>query len=265
MKNLRFVIVDYPKKNIADNSVKRFMGDMLQAKQLNYERTDENYVPFTDLDMISTHLFVYDTSNLFNPKQSLAIRICYESRCLQHNIPMPLESYQQHLPPSLKSKLHIYQKDKDLIDCGSMYLDKNWAGKKAGIELIKMGYTMMISHILKLGKHSMMATTNERFRVSRTLKGVGKFDPTNIFVHPKVNDKHLLVLMEQFDLGWLNKHYKKFETLYKSRLEILPLEQKDHGLIFNDHDLSGWLESSTIQPSVNLREESLKMRKLVAS
>ena len=92
-KNLRLVVLDYPKLTIHSQDTKNCLADMIQAKQINFERSDVNYVPMGGLDMVSTHFLIYDMENIYKPKIVLAIRNCYEDRTLRHNLRLPSQDY----------------------------------------------------------------------------------------------------------------------------------------------------------------------------
>ena len=90
---LRLVILDYPKLLISQEDSKKILADIIQAKQLNFERSCEQYVPLSGLDMVSTHFLIYDIKDLYNPKLILAIRNTYEDRACRHSLTIPSAEY----------------------------------------------------------------------------------------------------------------------------------------------------------------------------
>ena len=129
--NFRLVILDYPKLIISDEKAKKVLADMIQAKQINFERSCQDYVPLSGLDMISTHFLIYDTTDIFEPKLILAIRNCYEDRTLRHHFSLPSEEYIKFAPEEYQKAYYEFKKNKEvLVDCNAWFVDPDYSFRR---------------------------------------------------------------------------------------------------------------------------------------
>jgi hypothetical protein len=265
LKNLRLAIVDYPKILIKNNTAHQMISDMLKEKQLNYERTDINYVPFSSLDMISTHFYIYDTTDIYSPLQIVAMRMTSEKRCIKHKLDLPYKSYAHKLTGETQKNFNEFRKYQNIVDAGSMCVHPNWTAKNIGISLIDIGYFMLFTHIIKTGQHNMMATTNERFKASRTLYPVGEFNKLNHFNHPMVDDPHLLVLFENINSDWLKKSMENYHYLYENRVELVSQDPLESDISLSDEGLYELIKSLPQGSNISLGKIRMKSRESIAS
>ena len=265
-KNLRLVVLDYPKLIIRDDKAMKILADMVQAKQINFERSDETYVPLGGLDMISTHFMIYDTTDMLSPKPILALRNCYEDRCKKHNIPLPIDYYIEHTPPEMKKKFLEFKKNKPLIvDCNAWFVDPNYSFKATGWPLSDIGFFMVAMHIFRRRLDHLVGIANERFKASRWVEPIGEFPKGMLFKHPMVGVDHLLILLEPFNKDWFVESYKKYGELFKKRYEVAPDNSISKENLLSDIEMEKLIEKWSDDSKSNVRELHPVARKRVAS
>ena len=93
LQNLKLVVFDYPKYLPKTETNQKILSDLLMTKQESYQLSDERFVATGSLDFVGTHLMVYETSDVFNPKLILSIRILTEDRVKYHKLRLPTEDY----------------------------------------------------------------------------------------------------------------------------------------------------------------------------
>ena len=223
MNSFRLVLLDYAKNQLENPLVQKILGDLIVVKQKNFERTDENYVVVDKHDMIGTHALVYDTSNLYEPKLIFAIRLTYEERALKHRLKTPL----QELIPSLDNKcrerlIEYCNQHTQLIDCNSWFVDVNYSQKNSGLRLSDIGFVMVCLHLIRMKFDYMAGCTNEKYKAHRWLENIGGFSKEYTFTHPVVPDEHMLVLIEKFNLPYIQSVYRSNKALFDSLLEVTP-------------------------------------------
>lgn len=244
-KNLRLVVLDYPKLIIKDKTTKNVLGDIIQGKQLGFERASKEYVPMSALDMVSSHFLIYDTSDIFSPKLIVAIRNCYEDRAQKHNLPLPYEDYIQYASLEVQKKHAKFRKNKEcIVDCNALFVDPNYSRSKTGLPLTEIAWFMAISHMLKRKMHHFVGFTNEKFKASRLIEPIGHFPKDMMFDHPKVKTPHLIILCEPFKFEWLNKCWNDYGDMYKNRIEYKPESSLSGEELLKDKELKSLIDRS---------------------
>jgi hypothetical protein len=237
-KNLRLVVLDYPKLTIQSAETKKILADMIQAKQINFERSDANYVPLGGLDMVSTHFLIYDTTDIYNPKVVFAIRNCYEDRVRRHNLTLPSEEYIKHVPENIREEYFQFRKKHSVaVDCNAWFVDPDYTYSKTGLTLSDIGYMMVITHIFRRGFNHLLGATNETFKASRWLENVAVLPPGLLFEHHVVKSPHRLILASPFKLDWLLNCFDKYGEYYYNRLEVAPIKELSKEETLNDEQL----------------------------
>lgn len=242
MNNLRLAVLDYPKLIIQNDIVKLMLADMLQAKQLNFERSDINYVPMSGLDMVSTHFLIYDVSNIYRPKLVLAIRNTYEDRVRRHKLRLPSEEYIQYAPSHLQKRYYEFKASKStLVDCNAWFVDPDYSFAKTRLPLSEIGYFMLVAHTVKRGFDHWVGATNERFKASRWASLTGRAPEGLEFVHPVVRDPHRLMLVDPLNYAWLMDCLDKYKDLYVHRFEQGPMQDVSGESCLSDQQLEDFL------------------------
>lgn len=243
------MVLDYPKLIIRDSVAMKILSDMIQAKQINFERSDTSYVPLGGLDMISTHFMIYDTSNPFNLKPILALRNCYEDRCRKHNIDMPVDNYIHHTSAQMQKKFSDFKSNhKNIVDCNAWFVDPNYSFKTTGVPLSEIGFFMVAHHIFRRRLDHLVGIANERFKASRWVEPIGDFPKGMLFKHPVVGVDHLLILLEPFNKSWFADCYQKYGHLIKQRFEASPENSLSGEQLLSEQDIESmvkvWLDNS---------------------
>ncbi|MCB9072048.1 MAG: hypothetical protein H6623_00380 [Bdellovibrionaceae bacterium] len=219
--HLRLVIVDYPKLTIHDKNTKQALIDMIQAKQINFERSDENYVPMSGLDMVSTHFLIYDVRNLFELKLVFAIRVCYSDRAEKHYLQIPSQNYILNMPIDVQA---VYQKYCEargaIVDCNAWFVDTEYSFANSGLVLSEMGYFAVIKYLIANGYDHMLGATNEKYKASRWLKNILNIEYEFNFMHPTVKSEHKLILASSFNQQWIKDCEIKYKEMYEGRYEV---------------------------------------------
>lgn len=238
LSRLKLVVFDYPKFLVQDEVPKRILGDFIQAKQINYDRSDDNYISIGNLDMVSTHVLIYDMKNIFKPKIVLAIRNVYEDRVRKHNLRLPSDDYIPHLAADDLKKFNNFKKDKTwLADCGAFFIDTDFSYNKTKFPIADIGLMMMVNHLFKRGFHHLVGATNMTFKSSRWVEPIGRFEDGITFQHPYIRHPHQLILLNEFKLDWLRSCYDKYFHLWQSRMEFAPPAAVTGENLISDDDL----------------------------
>lgn len=226
MSQFRMVILDYPKEQLNNPVAQKIMSDTVFTKQLNFLRTDPNYVVTDKHDMIGTHFLIYDTTEFLSPKLIFAIRTTYLSRAEQHRIETPLLSLVPQLDlPLQKVFFGFRERHPDIVDCNAWFVDVNYSKKNSGLNLSDLGYFMVCMNILREGNNHFVGCTNETYNASRWLSKVGSMPDNYLFEHPAVKATHKLILMENFNLPHFYEIYQQNKALIDGIYEVFP--QKD--------------------------------------
>lgn len=223
MKNFRLVVLDYPKLHIHNPITKNILIDIIVAKQKGFERTDEFYVPNDRHDLIGTHFLIYDVANPFQQKLIFGIRVTYEERARKHKTRLPILEVESNFNENVKQEFKEFRKKHtELVDCNSLFVDQDYSFKSKGIKFIDIGYSMIIFHLMRLGKEHMVGGTNEKYRSSKWLENFGQFQKDHYFKHPVVEDPHLLVMLENFNLEYVHSVYSENKELFDNLIEFVP-------------------------------------------
>ncbi len=265
MKNLRLVVLDYPKIQIDNPQAKQLLVDMIQSKQKNFERADENYVPMNGLDMISTHFMIYDCTDMYNPKPVLAIRNCYGDRTQKHKLKLPSEEYILHAPKEYQERYYQFKEEKKfLVDCNAWFVDPSYSYKNTGLRLSEIAYFMLVSHTIRRGFDHWVGATNERFKASRWAELTGRSPQGMIFNHPQVDDPHKLLLIDPIDYDWVLKTYQMNKDLYSNRYEVR--SEKNEEFYMSESEFENYLYSKSSGSGLGLsREVSSVMTESISS
>lgn len=223
MKNFKLVIIDYPKLMLDNSVVKKALSDMIISKQINFKRASSSYISLNSQDMISTHYLIYDVTNIFEPKQVLAIRTCYQNRSQYHKLALPAEDYIQYSPESYQEKFRLFKsRVGNVVDCNAHYVDEDYTFTKTGINLSEIAYYALVMFILRKGFSNWVGATNEKFKASRWASKTGYFEDDLIFTHPKVEDPHKLIMIEKFNESWIYSCHNQYSSFLKEALELVP-------------------------------------------
>jgi hypothetical protein len=229
MSKFRMVVLDYAKEQLENKTAQKIMSDLVFTKQINFLRSEPNYVVTDKHDMIGTHYMMYDVTNLYEPKLIFAIRTTYLSRSTQHRIETPLLSLVPKLDLPLQKLFHDFERrHPELVDCNAWFVDPNYSKKNSGLNLSDLGYFMVCMNILREGYDCFIGCTNEKFNASRWLEQVGDMPKGHIFEHPAVKSPHMLILMENFNLDHFAKIYEENEQLIENLFEVFPATGKQH-------------------------------------
>jgi hypothetical protein len=221
MAQFRLVLLDYAKEQLDNLDVQKTINDLIFTKQKNFLRTDPNYIVMDKHDMIGSHALIYETSNLFNPKLIFALRTTYDCRAAKYNVLPPLTSLKTAFTPELAEHFEAFKKDKGLLaDCNSWFVDPEFSLKQSGMRLSDIGYTMMYLQVVRMGYDHIVGCTNEKYKAHRWLLNIGDFKKDFIFNHPVVADPHMLILIEKFNLSYLQEIYFKHQILFDDMLDL---------------------------------------------
>ncbi|MFZ3228957.1 MAG: hypothetical protein WA160_02040 [Pseudobdellovibrio sp.] len=223
MKNFRLVILDYAKNQIENPVSQRLLSDLFTVRQKNFERTDPNYIVLDKHDMTGTHALIFDTNNIYEPKLIFAMRVTFQNRARQHKINTPVEDLTIHLNDSCKMDLQDYiSRKKNLIEINSLFVDEAYSFKNSGLRLSDIGSTAAFLQISRMGYNHFACCTNEKYKAHRLVENIGRYDKSFEFVHPTVPNPHLLMLVEEFNIPYLQTVYLANKILFDSALELSP-------------------------------------------
>lgn len=227
MSKFRLVILDNAKDQLENPIAKKIMSDVVFVKQQNFLRSEPNYVVTDKHDMIGTHYLIYDTTSFLEPKLIFAIRTTFMTRAERHRIDTPLMSLIPRLEKPLQEAFNKFQtRHGDLIDCNAWFVDQAYSKKNAGLNLSDLGYLMVCTHVLRIGGDHIAGCTNEKFNASRWLENMGSAEKGLIFEHPAVKAPHMLMLLENFNLGYFGKVYQEYKDLVNEVYEVFPATTK---------------------------------------
>lgn len=220
MSKFRAVILDYPKLQLDNPDVKRLLADIIVAKQLNFQRTKEMFVALDKNDIIGSHLLIYDTTKMYDPKLILAIRNSYEERTRNYdNVQLPYTSY-IHATGELGQKdLESFRKTIGLlVNCDMWFVDPDYGYSKTKLPLSEVGFLLACLQIRRLGYDHLIGCTNEKYKASRWLSPIGPLSRDRLFDHPVLPGKHKMIYLEHFDDEWLKaciaKHISFLDDLW---------------------------------------------------
>jgi len=221
MKNFRLVLLDHAKLQLDRPETKKILADMIIAKQKNFERTDENYIALDKHDMLGTHVLLYDTSDLFNPKPVFAVRVTYQARAEASKVKTPMQELYTDLNEACKEALDAFLKNYPLfVECNSLFAEPGYSLKRTGVHITDVGFAVACTYMLSLGYNYFMACPNAKFKTQKFVEKFGSFSQDYKFVHPKIPDPHMLVLLENFNLSHIWDVYEKHRTLLDNMLWV---------------------------------------------
>ncbi|MBL7542926.1 MAG: hypothetical protein JNL11_03875 [Bdellovibrionaceae bacterium] len=223
MSNLRLVVLDYALKHIQNQATRQALNDLVVMKQVNFQRTDPNYVVTDKHDIIGTHYLVYDTSDLYEPKVVFALRTTYGDRSQQHRLNTPFQDLLPKISDRLQTAYQDFYKTRPVVvDCNSWCVDPQFSKKSSGLKLADIGYAMVFLHLTRMGHNHFIGCTNERYRASRWLESVGSYTRGYEFVHPVVPDPHMMIMIEKFDEAHMKTVYEENKELFDQLYDLVP-------------------------------------------
>ncbi len=238
MSNFRVVILDYPKLMIGNDSVKKILGDMIQAKQINFTRTDEMYVPMSGLDMVGSHILIYSQDDLFSPTPVLAIRVCFSDRIYRHDLLLPIDEYSKALPEScLSPYLEFRETKKTIVDVNAWFVDPNFSKKNSGLNLSEIGFLFVVDLILKRGFDHFVGIANEKYKASRWVEPLASYEDGLLFEHPKVKNIHKLLLVKSFKYDWFLEKCNQYKQYFESKIFYYPEGAPNESTYFTDSEV----------------------------
>lgn len=246
MKNFRLVILEYPKLHLNNQITKSILLDLIVAKQNNFERSDELYVPNDKHDLIGTHFLIYDVTNPFQQKLIMGIRLAYEERAKLHKVSLPiLETAAVFDKKTLQAFQNYRVSHPELVDCNSLFVDPRYTFKNTGLRLIDIGYAMVFFHLRRLSKNHFVGGSNEKYKSSRWVENVGEFSKEFIFTHPVVKDPHMLIMIDKFKTENIGNLYFENKDLFDNLIEFHPEQYQVFPLVKRyEH----YLNDDTIKP-----------------
>jgi hypothetical protein len=223
MGNFRVVLLDHAKIQLSNPLTKRILGDMIVSKQQNFERTDGNYITLDKHDMLGSHVLIYDTSNLYEPKLIFTVRVTYQDRAETSKIRTPIQELYEHLNDHCKSGLDAFLKRyPQLVECNSLFMEPGYSYGRTGINFTDVGFAVACIQMLSRGYNYFMGCPNAKFKTQKFVEKFGAFPQDYTFVHPKIPDPHMLVLLENFNLTHIWDVYQKHKALLDDMLWVLP-------------------------------------------
>jgi hypothetical protein len=230
MSSFRMVVLDYAKNQLENSLAQKVLADLIVVKQKNFERTDPNYVVMDKHDMIGTHILIYNTENIFNPQLIFALRMTYEDRSEKHYIKTPIQDVSTYFGLESKSAYKDFcGRHPTLVDCNSWFVDPEYSLKNSGLRLSDIGYLFMYLQIQRRGADHVIGCTNEKYKAHRWLDKIGYFDKSHYFKHPVVDDPHMLIMIEKFNVEYLSHVYEQYKNVVQNAIDIrLPNESLPH-------------------------------------
>lgn len=220
---LRFVLLDYPKLILDNQTASLVFADYIRLKQTNYDRTSDKYICMDKLDMISTHFLIYNTQNLFHPRIVAGLRLCYEERSDQFGLSLPVETYigkTDALAQKYFEKFH--RKNEMLVDCNGLFVEEDHSFSRTGLPLAEILFFYACVYILRLGKDHFVAAPNERLKTGRWVKKAGDYKEGFRFIHPSVPEPHSLALVDSFKKDWLATCLTDYAHFSAAMTELIP-------------------------------------------
>jgi hypothetical protein len=219
--------MDYTLKQRHLPLAQRLLNDMIFAKQSNYARTDADYVVMDKHDMIGTHLLIFETSELYQPRLIYGIRLTYSSRAKTHKMKTPLQDLRYHLSSEAQSVLmEFITHYPELIEVNSLFVEEGFSAKNSGLNLSDIGFAMIYLHLSRLGFGHFAACPNEKYKAHRLVERVAtvKNNRCYEFIHPVVRDPHSLMLVDSFKKDYLHGVIQNNSDLFENLLDVVPAE-----------------------------------------
>jgi hypothetical protein len=219
---LRLVILDYPKNGCDSPVVRKIFGDMVFTKQVNFARSSDSYVSMSGLDMISSHVLIYDQFDLAAPKLIGAARICYRSRADKHQLRLPVDDYIDFVPPEYRIKFKEFSSEhKELVDANAWFVDPEYTFSNTGLKISEMIFFGLLQFMVRKGHTRWVGASNEKYKASRWALPTGTTEDGMIFKHPKVPDPHKLLLFKSLNYDWLTECTERYHELLNNSYEVL--------------------------------------------
>lgn len=219
MENFRIVLLDNAKAQLDNPYTKKVLGDMMVVKQKNFERSDENYISLDKHDMIGTHVMIYDTTDLFDPKMVFALRLTYQDRAEKAKIRTPIQDLYQDLNTNCKYALDGFlEQNRTLVECNALFSEADYSAKKIGIKLSDWAFVVSFVHLLSNHYNYLVCCPNKKYKTHRYLEDFGYFSQDFEFIHPKITDPHMLVMMSDINIAYIARVYNSNPKLFESTM-----------------------------------------------
>lgn len=223
---LKIVVLDFPKKMLENEEVKKILSDSVVARQLGFQRTIETYITADKHDMISTHLLVYDVSSLYRPRILTGIRIAHEDRCRAYGLKLPLDENIQMASAETQEYYKDFKARKgDVSECIGWFVDADFSYAKTKIDLAQILMFTMVTFLLRRNLTYCSGATNERYKASRWVEKLGHFEDGHVFNHPTIPYPHKVTLIEHFHYDWLHECFERYGDLIYSSYQLLPNDE----------------------------------------
>lgn len=227
MKNFKLVIMDYTLKQNQLPLAQKLLNDIIFVKQKNFERTDPNYIVMDKHDMIGTHFLVFETSDIYDPRLIYGTRVTYSSRAKTHKMKTPLQELRPHLgSEAQQALLEFASQNPELIEVNSLFVEDGLSARKSNMHFADIGFAMIYLHLARLGFGHFAGCANEKYKAHRLVKDIGflKNNRGYEFEHPVVQNPHMLVMIEKFNVEYLNSVILKHLNLFENLLDVVPAE-----------------------------------------
>jgi len=223
MGNFRVVMLDHAKMQLENPLTKKILGDMIVAKQQNFERTDQDYITLDKHDMLGSHVLIYDTANLYKPKLIFTVRVTYQDRAEASKIKTPIQELYEFLNDHCKQGLdNFLERYPSLVECNSLFMEPGYSFGRTGINFTDVGFAVACTQMLNLGYNYFMGCPNAKFKTQKFVEKFGSFPQDYKFIHPKIADPHMLVLLENFNLEHIWNVYQHHKALLDDMLWVMP-------------------------------------------
>ncbi len=222
MPNLRFAILDYPKLLMDNKVAQSLLSDVLTARQIGYEKASDLYISNDKLDMIGTHIVVFEVSNMYIPKVIAGLRLSYSDRCEKHSLDLPMNvniQYTSQTTQNLYKKFKI--NNKCVVESNALFIDSNYSFSKTKIDLSQFMMTCVVAYILRRGHTNFITATNERFKTSRWVD-FGSYPDGHHFIHPNMPDTHKVILVDDFYKDVLFQRFTDLDSMLSKSFEMIP-------------------------------------------
>lgn len=227
MKNFRLVILDYALKQKEKPAAQKLLNDLIFIKQSNFERTDPDYVVMDKHDMIGTHFLIFETSDIYSPRLIYGTRVTYSSRAKNHKIKTPLQDLHPYLSTEAQTELSEFTvRNPELIEVNSLFVEDGLSARKSNMHFSDIGFAMIYLHLARMGLGHFAGCANEKYKAHRLVKEIGflKNNRGYLFDHPVVRFPHMLVMIEKFNVDYLNGVIQKHLNLFENMMDVSPAE-----------------------------------------
>jgi hypothetical protein len=101
-------------------------------------------------------------------------------------------------------------------------MEPGYSAGRTGVNFTDVGFAVACVQILMRGYNYFMGCPNAKFKTQKFVEKFGTFPQEYLFIHPKIADPHMLVLLENFNLNHIHEVYQKHKTLLDDMLWVMP-------------------------------------------